>query len=73
MGEIVVRCPRHAEAVEGGCQEATVLSQLRDRLTLSVPEMQLVELKGTVITLDQQLPGKPLRFICLSEQTQLAA
>ncbi|AFY97027.1 phosphotransferase family protein [Chamaesiphon minutus] len=60
LGNIVIRRPRHAEAIAGVCREATVLPLLRDRLILPVPHMQLVEVGDEIITLHQQLPGEPL-------------
>lgn len=60
LGNIVVRRPRHVEAIAGVCQEATVLPRLRDRLMLPVPQMQVVEVGEEVVALHHKLPGEPL-------------
>lgn len=60
LGNIVVRRPRHGEAIAGVCREATVLPRLRERLILPVPQMQVVEVGDEIITLHRQLPGEPL-------------
>jgi aminoglycoside 2''-phosphotransferase len=60
LGNIVVRRPRHVEAIAGVCREAIILPQLRGRLILPVPQMQVVEVGDEVITLHRQLPGEPL-------------
>lgn len=60
LGNVVVRRPRHAEAIAGVCREAIVLPRLRDRLVFPVPQMQVVEVGDEVVALHRQLPGKPL-------------
>jgi aminoglycoside 2''-phosphotransferase len=60
LGNIVVRRPRYVEAIAGVCREARVLPLLRDRLTLPVPQIQVVEVGDAIIALHPQLPGKPL-------------
>ncbi len=60
LGNIVVRRPRHAEAIAGVRREATVLPRLCHLLILPVPEMQVVEVGDEVVALHCQLPGKPL-------------
>jgi aminoglycoside 2''-phosphotransferase len=60
LGNIVVRRPRHAEAIAGVCREATVLQRVCDRLILPVPQMQVVEVGDAVVALHCQLPGQPL-------------
>jgi aminoglycoside 2''-phosphotransferase len=71
LGNIVVRRPRHREAIAGVCREAMVLPRLRDLLVLPVPEMQIVEIGDEVIALHHQLPGEPLWSVeNLSDLTQ---
>lgn len=60
LSNIVVRRPRHVEAIAGVRREATVLPRLSDRLTLPVPQIQVVEVGDAIIALHPQLPGKPL-------------
>ena len=71
LGDVVIRRPRHSEAIAGVRREATVLPRLRHRLVLPVPEMQIVEISDQIIALHQRLPGKPLRSVQdLTDQTQ---
>jgi aminoglycoside 2''-phosphotransferase len=60
LGNIVVRRPRHSEAIAGVRREATVLPRLHDLLIFPVPQMQVVEVGDEVVALHCQLPGKPL-------------
>jgi aminoglycoside 2''-phosphotransferase len=60
LGIVVVRRPRHIEAIAGVCREATVLPRLHDLLVLPVPEMQVVEIGDEIVALHRQLPGEPL-------------
>lgn len=60
LGNIVVRRPRHVEAIAEVRREAVVLPRLRDRLILPVPQVQVVEVGDEVIALHRQLPGEPL-------------
>ncbi|MBD2105285.1 aminoglycoside phosphotransferase family protein [Leptolyngbya sp. FACHB-261] len=60
LGNIVIRRPRHIEAIAGVRRESTVLPRLRDLVVLPIPEMQLVEIGDEVIALHQQLPGESL-------------
>jgi aminoglycoside 2''-phosphotransferase len=71
LGNIVVRRPRHAEAIAGVCREATVLQRVCDRLILPVPQMQVVEVGDAVVALHCQLPGQPLQSVQnLSDSTK---
>jgi aminoglycoside 2''-phosphotransferase len=71
LGNIVVRRPRHAEAIAGVCREAVVLPRIGSHLMLPVPQMQVVAVGDAVIALHCKLPGQPLQSVQnLSDSTK---
>lgn len=71
LGNIVVRRPRHAEAIAGIYREVATLSRFRQRLSLPTPQVQVLEIEDEVIALHKRLPGEPLWSVQnLSEQSK---
>ena len=63
LGNVVVRRPRHADAISGVRKEVKVLPLLRNLLGLPIPDMQIVEISNEFVTLHPQLLGEPLRSV----------
>ena len=75
LGNVVVRRPRHPEAIAGIYREVAALSRLRQRLSLPTPEVQVVEIEDEVIALHKRLPGEPLwsvQNLCEQSKDRLA-
>ena len=63
LGNVVIRRPRHAEAIAGIYREVAALSRFRQWLSLPTPEVQVVEIEDEVIAFHKRLPGAPLRSV----------
>jgi len=73
---LIVRVPRHAEALHELTREAAILATLAGRLPLPIPESKLVPVSGCTVAVHNKLPGEPLLSLAGfsdAEREQLAA